>query len=396
MEKKIKNILYLSSINNNQKYGFYNAVYNRMKFLKKINDKSRVLHFVSIPSEDGYLAKMLKFTFGLNVNYTIKKEKSFIENISLKKSLLDYILNFFYKEHFENKLYKIILDLCMERKVDFIHVHWAYPYGYVVSQILKKYNIPYVLNVHGSDIHTNPYKNKIIMTKTVQALNNARQVYFVSKALLDQAKTFPGVNSNNFIVTANGIEPPKYVPEVIDKKAHICFIGFLTKIKGADRLITIFKKLSSVLPNIKLTIIGEGEYFKYLKQEIFEYNLNIDLLGYRTNDEINKLRVNYDLSIIPSRDEGFSLAVLESYANNIPVIATKCGGMTDLVMDKELLIEEDDDYIDNMCNKIICYYNDEYDLYKIKRDSGKYIEYSKQYNWNDIVKIESEKYQFLS
>lgn len=394
--KKIKSILYLSSINNNQKYGFYNAVYNRMNHLQNIIGDNIILHFVSIPTEDGYFAKRVKETFGLRINNTVKKEESFIESIPLKKSLFDYVLNFFNKNHFENKLYKIILDLCMERKVDFIHVHWAYPYGYIVSKISKKYNIPYVLNVHGSDIHTNPYKNKIIMTKTVQALNNAREVYFVSKALLDQAKTFPGVTSNTFIVTANGIDLPKHVPETIDKKIHICFIGFLTKIKGADRLITIFKKLSSVLPNIKLTIIGEGEYFKYLKQETLENNLNIDLLGYRTNDEINKLRVNYDLSIIPSRHEGFSLAVLESYANNIPVIATRCGGMIDLVMDKELLIEDDDYYIDNMCNKIICYYNDEYDLYKIKRDSGKYIEYSKQYKWNDIVKIESEKYQSLN
>lgn len=392
---KIK-LLYLSGINNTQKYGFYNAVYNRMMFLRKSNNEKINLNFITTPSEDSFFAKILKSILGLPVNFAIAQEESFIENIPLKKSLLDYVLNFFNNNHFEDKLYKTILDICIKRKINFIHVHWAYPYGFVVSKISKEYNIPYVLNVHGSDIHTNPFKDKMIMAKTVHALNNAREVYFVSQTLLDQAKTFPEVTNNAFKVTANGIKIPKRIPEKIEKKLHVCYIGFLTKIKGADRLITIFKKLNSVLPNIKLTIIGEGEYFKSLKQEILENKLNIDLLGYKTNDEIDKLRVNYDLSIIPSRDEGFSLSLLESYVHNIPVIATKCGGMINLIMDKELLIEDDDYYIDNMCNKIIDYYNDKYEAYKLKRNSGKYIEYAKEYNWNDIVKLESEQYKALS
>ncbi len=389
MMNQRKNILYLSGINNTKKYGYFNAVYSRVKYLKENNVEHNII-FASIPFVDSTCVRVIKSMFGLQINEEPLKEESFIDFIPIKQSIFGYILKLFNSSYFENKLYKIVHDLCIKNSIDFIHIHWVYPYGYIASKIYKDLNIPYVLNAHGSDINVHPFRSKDFMAKTVEALNSAQKVYYVSDSLYSNAKKLEGMQNLNYDVTYNGVDLVDKLEIDKVKKFHICFIGLLTNTKGADRLIPIFKKLALKIPNIKLSIIGDGPYYNEINRHIKEDNLNIELFGYLTSKEIIELRSRFDLSIITSRSEGFPLVPLESYSYGISVVATKCIGLIDLVVDKNLLIEDNDRYIENFSDAVVHYYIDDYDNYRKKQD--KYVNYAKKYSWNKIVKIESEKY----
>ncbi|MDC6145618.1 glycosyltransferase, partial [Bacillus subtilis] len=56
------------------------------------------------------------------------------------------------------------------KKFDLISAHWGHPQGYFAYWLNKCLRIPYVITLHGSDIHTIPHKNKIVKKLTLRSL----------------------------------------------------------------------------------------------------------------------------------------------------------------------------------------------------------------------------------
>lgn len=105
------------------------------------------------------------------------------------------------------------------------------------------------------------------------------------------------------------------VGELIARKNHEIVIDALAKIK--DR-------------HIHYVIAGDGELKQYLTDKIKKLNLNnVHLLGYRR--DINKLCNSSDIFIMPSFQEGLSVALMEAMACGLPVIASKIRGNVDMI-----------------------------------------------------------------
>ena len=110
-----------------------------------------------------------------------------------------------------------------------------------------------------------------------------------------------------------------------------CAVGRLDKVKGFDRLIEAFHFVHKKFNQISLIIIGDGKEKDILLRKIDKYKLNhkITLLGYRTNP-YKYLKMS-DCYICSSFSEGLSSTVIEAMILNVPVIATDCGGMDELL-----------------------------------------------------------------
>lgn len=110
-----------------------------------------------------------------------------------------------------------------------------------------------------------------------------------------------------------------------------CAIGRLESVKGFDRLIDAFHEMHKQFPYASLLIIGEGKERDFLSKKINEHKLNnhITLLGYRTNPY--KYLKFSDCYICSSRSEGLSSTVIEAMILNVPIIATDCGGMDEIL-----------------------------------------------------------------
>lgn len=131
----------------------------------------------------------------------------------------------------------------------------------------------------------------------------------------------------------------------------IGYIGSLTKSKGIEWLITQFNQLNI---NAKLLIAGKGEliYEKYLKKLA---NNKIEFLGYVDSSEFYK---KVDIICLPSIcEDNLPGVAYEASANSIPVIATKRGGIPEIITDQVNGILIDPDHENSLGNAILELYN---------------------------------------
>ena len=108
-------------------------------------------------------------------------------------------------------------------------------------------------------------------------------------------------------------------------------VGRLAHQKGYDRLLRICGQLRREGYRFELCILGEGNDRKELEQLIEAESLREDvrLPGFLANPY--PLVASADLFVCPSRAEGYSTAVTESLILGVPVLATECAGMRELV-----------------------------------------------------------------
>ncbi|MFJ7827542.1 glycosyltransferase [Psychrobacillus sp. NPDC096623] len=142
----------------------------------------------------------------------------------------------------------------------------------------------------------------------------------------------------NLIFRANPLDE-KYIQEkskeeaIIDNLDHsplFMSVGRLCKEKGFDMLLNVCQKLNINNYKYSLYIIGDGEYRELLENYIDQNQLNnVKLLGLKNNPY--KYLKHADWFISASRAEGYALVTQEAAILGIPIIATDCSGVKELL-----------------------------------------------------------------
>ncbi|PGS52659.1 glycosyltransferase [Bacillus sp. AFS041924] len=181
------------------------------------------------------------------------------------------------------------------------------------------------------------------------------RIVFVSEKCVEGFKEVIG-DLNIFSVIHNGVDLDKVrllsneQKDINYSSEKIIFstISRLNYEKGIDRLIFAVEKLvKEKTLNFHIYIVGDGKLKKELQEMINENNLNnfITLLGAKRNPF--KYISGSDAFILASRSEALCISVIESMALELPVISTKCGGVTEIIGDSEfgILVENSQDGI---------------------------------------------------
>lgn len=126
---------------------------------------------------------------------------------------------------------------------------------------------------------------------------------------------------------------------------NIVSVGRLEYVKGYDRLITVCARL--ILDdniNITLTIVGDGNEYKNLSEQIKRLSLEnrVQLVGVKNNPYPYIL--NADLYVCPSRQEGYNLALAEAIILGKPCASTNCSGPDEILDNGRfgMLVDNDD------------------------------------------------------
>ena len=147
--------------------------------------------------------------------------------------------------------------------------------------------------------------------------------------------------------------PLSYRSELYDytiKKRPFClFIGTMTQErKNVNRLIMAAKKYNF---NLKLVgNIGNNESSQRIRNLIRQSD-NIDILGYVSDEELNRLYDEAKVFALPSLNEGVGLAALEAAMHNCNIVITNLGGPKEYYEDKAYLVNPYD--IDDIGNSIL-------------------------------------------
>jgi glycosyltransferase involved in cell wall biosynthesis len=279
--------------------------------------------------------------------------------------------------------YKIGKDIIKREGIDLIHSHYAFPQGCVGALLKNKLSIPHILTLHGSDalILKNSLKGRYFFK---YATINSDRIICVSRYIKNQLDENL---KNRAVVIYNGVNK-KILYNEGDYNFGL-FVGAFVPQKGVDILIEAIKDIDF---NFKL--IGDGKLYKKIEDFIVKNNLiHIELLGRKSFNETASFMRKCSFLVVPSRSEGFGMVAVEGMACSKPVIATKVGGLEEIVIDgyNGLLVEKNNP--NDLKEKILELINNE-ELRKTLGKNGK--EFSKKFSWKKCAESVKNMYEDLS
>lgn len=133
------------------------------------------------------------------------------------------------------------------------------------------------------------------------------------------------------------------IPPYTEKKhgSHkILFLGRICKAKGIGELLAVMPKLKEKYPDVQLYLGGIFED-KELEQQAHALKEQVTCLSWITGEEKERYLRECDIFVLPSYFEGQSVAILEAMANCCAVVASRTGGIPQMIIDGEtgILIE---------------------------------------------------------
>src|SRR3990167_6762828 len=274
---------------------------------------------------------------------------------------------------------------------DLIHLQAFLP-GLLAPLIRYFLEKPTIFTVHGTRMfEKNPKLSfgfcleKIILTKIKYDVQIS-----VTKAFLK----FKNVNENIKVI-GNGIDFKKFDNVKVKKTSYpkILWVGRFDRVKRVDNLIMAMQEVVREIPEAKLTLVGYGYEENNLKKLTKRLNLNkhLEFVGKKTGgDLIREYKSSY-LFVICSDSEGQPLSILEAQAAGLPIIATKTGGIPEMVKDGiNGLLVAPNDYV-ALANAIIW-------CLKNKNDFGQkgHQIVAKMQSWDDIANKTFLSYRKLS
>jgi glycosyltransferase involved in cell wall biosynthesis len=129
----------------------------------------------------------------------------------------------------------------------------------------------------------------------------------------------------------NGAPVPNEPWKPSEVQARAAFVGRLAPEKGLDTLLDAWPLVLASRPDARLTLVGDGPERSRLEAQIASLGIasSVDLAGSHPAP-IELLRAS-DLFVLPSREEGMSVALLEAMALGLPIVATDIPGNRGLI-----------------------------------------------------------------
>ncbi len=238
-----------------------------------------------------------------------------------------------------NKIKKVL----KREKPDVIHTH-RYVMQYAIpAAVLARIRI----RVH--TVHNVAQKENDKIAR-IAAKTFYKFCHVVPVALSDKIKATIleeyDLPSNKVPVILNGIDLSKCIPKnsyEISGKLKILHIGRFSEQKNHKGLIQTFKIVHEEYPNAELQLIGNGDLLSSIEDMVKTNNLQdcVKFLGLKKN--VYKYLHDADIFILPSIYEGIPMTLIEAMGTGLPIIATRVGGVPDMLQNDEsaILLEND-------------------------------------------------------
>jgi glycosyltransferase involved in cell wall biosynthesis len=174
------------------------------------------------------------------------------------------------------------------------------------------------------------------------------RMIFISQPLIDWALKERICGPARIEKIYSGIETDRFVPPSPDQRAKARsrwqigsndrVIGIVSKLwegKGHHTLIEALPGILGRVPDARLMIVGEGQLRQELEAAVKRRSLERAVIFTGFQAEVQEVMAAFDISVLPSFFEGMGRVLLEAMAMEIPVVASRVGGIPDLVSDGE-------------------------------------------------------------
>lgn len=332
----------------------------------------------AIASYDNVELHVITFDQGVqysNVKYHYMKKYT--------KTRIDFFLNAF-----------IVKQYIREINPDLVHAHYATSYGFLGAFSGFR---PYIITAWGADIFDSP--DSYIMNKILRYSYKRTDVVAVNSGFSQKYLTkYTGkfVHEIPF-----GVDIQKFAPAANKKndKVRIGTIRTLSEKYGVEYLIRAFAQVSKKHSNLQLDIVGDGPLKEFLQNLTVELGISDKVIFYgyvNQNAEFDKyisLLSHFDifaiLSILDS--ETFGVAAVEASACAIPVIATKVGGLPEVIDEEKSGIIVLPKNVEETANAIQRLVEDEHLRLSMGKNGREKVE--RKYDWKKNVQQMMDLYE---
>ncbi len=227
-----------------------------------------------------------------------------------------------------------------KKQIKEISAHYATTFGFLAFLAKKFFGIKYTVTCHGSDVLVNMDKPFYRIFNNL-ALRNASKVFVVSRDLGAHLIEH-GYHHKNLEYRQNEIDKKIFKKLRLKKKNQILFAGGIQYSKGIDLLLEAFANLGKKFSNYKLIIAGpiiENDFYENLKNLIKQKRLSGKVIfsGEKTPKELAQAMNEAKLFVMPSRTEGYGVALAEALACGLRAVATNIGGLKEAGNSKDCI-----------------------------------------------------------
>lgn len=245
-------------------------------------------------------------------------------------------------------LIAMFIKLCavmIKHKPDIIHAHWILPQGFLA--ILSKFIFkkPVVVTAHGADAYA--YQSGLLMKLKKFTLSHCDS--WTANTIATAIAAWPNHQSNKPVIIPMGVDVShfssgsrKHLRKKNEHRKIVLFVGRLVEKKGINDLLEAFSALpDDIKQSARLWIVGDGHKRTELEQlsEKLEISGLVRFWGQVPNLELPHYYAAADLFVgssvadLSGDTEGQGVVFIEAFASKLCVIATRIGGIPEVVED---------------------------------------------------------------
>jgi glycosyltransferase involved in cell wall biosynthesis len=238
---------------------------------------------------------------------------------------------------------------------DVVHVHWWFPGGLALWPRWSR-RAPLVLTSHGTDLFL---VDRVPAARLLAGpiFRAADQVTVISTPLVARAESL-GVRSSRLTVIPMPIDPSVAAAAEDDGRrptggpALLLFVGRLVERKGASYAVRALTELVEAGRDVRMAIVGEGPERETLAElaRVLGVADRVEMVGSVPTSEVRHWYERASVFVMPAvtdwkgEQEGFGMVIVEAMSHGVPVVASRSGGIPDIIRDGEngLLVPERD------------------------------------------------------
>ena len=247
------------------------------------------------------------------------------------------------------KLYRIFRKECP----DIVHTHTAKAgtLGRIAAVFAR---VPIRIHTfHGHIFHHyfGPLRTRLfILIERLLALFTMKIIAISNAQLTDLSVRYRIAAQDKFRVIPIGLDLSPLLqsrgrdrsrgPTPDDRETVIGFIGRLVPVKNPQMALRVFERVvrHGAMGRIRLVVAGDGELRLKLQAEVTRAGLDGRVLFTGWRQDLSKLYSDLDLVIVTSLNEGTPVVLIEAMASGLPFVATRVGGIMDLMLGPEQVV----------------------------------------------------------
>ena len=237
-------------------------------------------------------------------------------------------------------------EVALHERLDIMHVHYAIPHAttaYLAKQMLKGVrDLRVITTLHGTDI-TLVGQEHSFFSITKFSIEQSDAVTAVSEFLRDETFKAFGCEGCGIEVIPNFVNPGEYFPATTEAERSaiapagtkvLIHVSNFREVKRVPDVVRIFARVRADVRAV-LVLVGDGPDRPVAEEEARRLGVEKDVRFLGKLDSTAELLRSSDLFLLPSQTESFGLAALEAMACGVPVIASRVGGVPELVVHGE-------------------------------------------------------------